>query len=172
MTENISFDTIAEFLAHAHALEQELAQHYKEMADCMAVHNNDEVASLFRQLSEYGETHAGTLIMQAESHDMPKVPPWKYQWLNIDGAESCMEETHYLMTAQQGLKLAIRMEEMSRRFYTLTVQGSVFQPVQELAEKMADLKQQHLTLLNDWFISKAGSHEAPLEDLDPPNMPE
>ncbi len=174
MTEDISFDfaTVAEFLAHANALEQELAQRYQEMADCMEVHNNSEVASLFRQLSEYGEIHAGKLIMQAESLDMPKVPPWKYQWLNMNGLENSMEATHYLMTTHQGLKLAIRMEEMSHRFYTRTMQGSTFQPVQERAEKMVDLKQQHLALLNDWLIAEAESQEKPPEDLDPPNMPE
>ena len=174
MTEEItiSFDSVAEFLAHAHALEQELAQHYQEMSDCMEVHNNSEVASLFQRLSEYAESHVGKLIMQFESHAMPKVPPWKYQWLDMEGAENCMEVTHYLMTTQHGLKLAIRMEEMSQRFYILARKGSASLEVQALAEKLAELKQQHLTLLNDWLIAEAESNESQPEDLDPPNMPE
>jgi rubrerythrin len=169
---SIGFDSIAEFLVHAHALEQELAQRYEEMADSLEVHNNPEVASLFRQLAKYNETHAGKLILQAEACDMPKVPPWEYQWLCIDVPEDCMEATNYLMTTQQALQLALRMEEGSRSFYHLAIQGSPFQPVKKLAQKIMILKEQHLVLLNGWLGSEAESHALPPEDLDPPNMPE
>ncbi|MEN8167055.1 MAG: ferritin family protein [Pseudomonadota bacterium] len=169
---SIGFDTVAEFLAHAHALEQELAQRYGEMADSLEVHNNPEVAGLFRQLAKYSETHAGKLIPQAEAFDMPKVPPWEYQWLCIDEPEDCREATNYLMTTRQALQLALRMEEGSRSFYALTIQGSPCQPVKELAEKMVALKERHLVLLNGWLGSEAERHELPPEDLDPPNMPE
>ena len=174
MTENasISFDSEREFLAHAHALEQELAQHYEVMANCMEVHNNAAVSSLFLQLSRYGETLAGKLILNANVSEMPKVPPWKYQWLDIVGTEDCMDAASYLMTTYQALGLALRMEQGSSRFYELTILGSPTKSVKELAVKMLDVKQEHLALLHDWLSRVTEEHDLPPVDLDPPNMPE
>ena len=52
--------TVALFLAHAIALEVEAAERYEELADVMEVHNNPEVAALFRQMSEFSRRHAAS----------------------------------------------------------------------------------------------------------------
>ena len=50
--------SLAEFLAHALELEVESAERYRELADSMEVHNNPDVAELFRKLAGYGDGHA------------------------------------------------------------------------------------------------------------------
>ena len=174
MTENpaLGFDSVSEFLAHAHALEQELAQRYEEMADSVEVHNNFEVATLFRQLTKYGETHAGKLIRHAQGVDLPKIPPWEYQWLCIEGLENCMEDIHYLMSTYQALELALRIEQASCRFYVKAMQDSPNFSVKKLASSMITIKDEHLTLLQNWLTREAQIHKLTSEDLDPPNMPE
>lgn len=170
--ESISFDSVEEFTAHAHALEQEIAQRYEETAHCMETHNNVAVAELLHKLSQYGEIHTEKLIQNDEAIDLPQVPPWEYQWLSIAGTEHCMEETHYLMTTRQALEMAIGIEQGSRRFYELTVQGTSAALVKQLAAEMVEIKQAHLKLLNDWLSREPERDVLSFDDLDPPNMPE
>ena len=42
--------TMSELMAYAYALEVEASERYSEFAEAMAVHNNHEVAELFRKL--------------------------------------------------------------------------------------------------------------------------
>ena len=49
--------SIEELLSHAHRMEAEASERYAELADQMEVHNNDEVAALFRKLSEIEGKH-------------------------------------------------------------------------------------------------------------------
>ena len=83
-----------------------------------------------------------------------------------------MDAASYLMTIHQALELAVHMEQASSRFYELTVLGSPPKSVKELAVKMLDGKQEHMALLHDWLSRATEEHDAPPDDLDPPNMPE
>lgn len=170
--EKIGFATLNDFLAHAHALEQELAQRYTDMADCMEMHNNSAVSKLFRQLEAYSKPHVGKLTEHGEGLELPKVPPWEYKWLCMKGPENCMEHVHYLMATSQALEVAIRIEQGGRCFYELVVQGSSGAQVKSLASIMLAMKDQHLALLNSWLAQAKETDQMVLEDLDPPNMPE
>jgi len=46
-TEHQPIASVPEFLAHALELEAESHERYRELAECMEVHNNPEVAELF-----------------------------------------------------------------------------------------------------------------------------
>ena len=168
----IRFDSPAEFLSHAQALEQELAQRFEEMSSCLETHNNLPASRLFGRLSRYAENHVAQLSRQAGEMEMPKVAPWEYQWLDITVTEHCMEDAHYLMTGQQALELALRMERASRRFYLLTLEGPSVKTVKVLADSILAMKEAHLRLLNRWLEQLTEEQDFPLEDLDPPNIPE
>jgi hypothetical protein len=168
----IRFSSEAEFLVHAQALEQELAERYAEIADSMEVHNNTAVAQLFRELADYGETRAGKLIRYSQGMDLPQVPPWEYQWLSIDGAENGMQRLHYLMTSCQALKLALRIEQGACTFYLRTAEDAPDTRVKSLAVEMLASKQKHLGLLREWLRREEETHVMAPEDLDPPHMPE
>ena len=169
---SINFSSQAEFLAHAQALEQELANNYAQMADSFDVHNNPAVARLFHQLADHEETNAGKLIRLAQGMELPKIPPWQYLWLAQDGPENCMQETNYLMTPSQALQLAIRIENCAITFYTQTTQGTSDPNVIDLARDMLSCKLKHLTLLQDWLRKASENHPEAKMDLDPPHMPE
>jgi rubrerythrin len=170
----IRFSSREEFLAHAHALEQELAERYGEMADSMQVHNNPAVAQLFRELADRGEEHAAELIGRAQGMDLPQIPPWEYQWLGLDmpGPEDCMQQLHYQMTSSQALQLALRIEQCAGTFYQRSLQDSTDAEIKGLAREMLGSKQKHLRLLLDWQSREAAVQVEAQEDLDPPHMPE
>ena len=47
-----AIQTTEELMAHAYAIEAEAEERYRELAIQMEVHNNTEVAALFRKLAE------------------------------------------------------------------------------------------------------------------------
>ena len=161
--QSIHFISLEEFLVHAHALEQELTERYQEMADSLEVHNNLAVAELFHKLADYGATHAGALIQQANSQNLPQAAPWEYQWLTQNGLEACMQDTHYQMTSSEALRLALRIEHCALTFYTQTTDDS---------SALGINKQQHLKLLQEWLDEESEPQPGPAEDLDPPHIPE
>jgi len=172
--DSLSFSSLAEFIVHAQALEQELAERYAEMADCMEIHNNPVVSRLFRELADYGESRAGRLQRQIAGREPPRVPPWEYQWLGIEtpGPEECMQQLHYLMSPYHALQLALRVEQGVCTFYLRTVEDIPDAQVQILAGKLlADVRHQ-LSLLQTCMNRQQTNHDRRPEDLDPPHMPE
>ena len=51
-----------DFMVHAYAMETEAAERYAEFADAMEMHNNREVAELFRKLSRIEQRHADQIL--------------------------------------------------------------------------------------------------------------
>jgi hypothetical protein len=172
--DGFNFSSVVEFVAHAQALEQELAERYAEMADCMEVHNNLVVARLFRELAEYGESRAGLLRNEMQGRVVPLVPPWEYRWLDIEtpGSADCMQRLHYLMTPYHALELALQIERGAYLFYLHTVEAHSDRQVRELAAKSLTDIRHHLNLLQEWMHQEETSLERVQDDLDPPHMPE
>jgi rubrerythrin len=165
-------DSVAEFLAHALELETESAERYRELADAMAVHNNPEVAALFRQLAAEGEAHAAQVRRWGAEYELPKIAPWSFKWTSPEGPESvAMADTHYLMNRQQALQLALHNESRGWDFYCQVAERSSSEEVQRLAEEMAAEEDAHVALLKD-MLAQASESATQGEDLDPPNTPE
>ena len=59
--------SVAELLAHAYHMELEAQERYRYLAEQMEVHNNSELASLFRKLSEVEGIHAKDILQQMQS---------------------------------------------------------------------------------------------------------
>ncbi|MEN8175674.1 MAG: ferritin family protein [Pseudomonadota bacterium] len=164
---------VAEFLAHALELEVESAERYRELSDSMDVHNNPEVAELFRKLARYGDAHAEEVMALAREFVLPKISPWDFKWNCPDSPElPCMDDAHYLMTKCQALELALHNEERGRDFYVEVVGNSPDAEVRRIAGEMADEEETHVAMLREWMAREACEIQTVPEDLDPPNMPE
>jgi rubrerythrin len=166
--------TIGELLAHALELEHESAARYRELAQSMAVHHNEEMATLFDRLATMSETHAKETADRASGIRVPEIPPWEFKWNSPDTPESdCLgADVSYLMTATQALTLALHNETRGRDFYAHVAFTSHDSEVRRLAGEMAAEETEHVNLLRDWLAKQSATEAAPLEDLDPPNMPE
>jgi rubrerythrin len=169
-----SITSVEEFLAHALALETESAERYRELADSMEVHNNEAVARLFVQLSEYGEEHVREVCDRARGLELPEISPWDYKWTCPEGPEStCVDEVHYLMTTCDALKIALHNEIRGRDFYAQVAAESPDRAVRAIAAEMIEEEDEHVDLLNAWIArTPADECTIPQEDLDPPNTPE
>jgi len=54
--------SIDELMAYAYALELEASERYADFADAMEIHNNREVAELFRKLARIESRHADQVL--------------------------------------------------------------------------------------------------------------
>ena len=168
-----SIESLAEFLAHAIELEVESAESYRELADNMQVHNNPEVADLFRRLACYGAAHAAEVQELAAGLELPYISPWNFKWSCPEAPEApCMEDAHYLMNKCQALELALHNEIRGRDFYAQVAASSSDPAVQKAATEMAAEEDTHVAMLREWVTREACGAEQPPPDLDPPNMPE
>jgi rubrerythrin len=168
-----SIESLAEFLAHALELEVESAERYRELADNMQVHNNLEVAELFRKLARYGDAHAAEVQERAAGLQLPYISPWDFKWSCPEAPEApCMENAHYLMNKCQALELALHNEIRGRDFYVQVAAASSDPEVREAATEMAAEEEGHVAMLREWVTREACVAEQRPADLDPPNMPE
>ena len=168
-------DSVAEFLAHAQAMEDESAERYEMLADSMEVHHNNEVAALFRKLMGYSERHADEVRARAAGIELPNIPPWEFNWNCPDfpeGGDCFSDAINYLMTPHEALKVAMHNEARGRDFYVWVARESPDTEVRALAQEMADEEQEHVELLQAWIETADMPAEPRPDDFDPPNMPE
>jgi rubrerythrin len=171
-----SIASVGEFLAHALELEYESAERYRELAGNMTVHNNPEIAELFEYLARMSDLHAQEVEEHAKGIELPQIPPWDYKWAAGGSPEANAaeqdEEISYLMTPIQAMHLALHNEIRGRDFYARVAAGSPDPEVRRLAAEMADEETEHADLLEQQLSRMDPSRAQPVEDLDPPNMPE
>ena len=114
--------TLEEFMAQALTMEREAAQRYEEIADAMEVHNNREVAQLFRTMAGYEAKHAEAIMAEMNWVDAPGVPPGA--WPAMESPEMIPSDAvHYLMHPWHALELALAAEQ--RDWKTLVHPASV-----------------------------------------------
>ena len=166
--------TVGEFLVHALELEHESAERYLQLAQSMAIHNNEEVAELFEHLATMSQEHALDVESRAQGLILPEIAPWDFKWNCPSAPESdCLEfDANYLMTAVQALDLALHNEIRGRDFYAHVAMSSPHPAVRRIAGEMSDEESEHVDLLKDWLAKETHCREPALLDMDPPNMPE
>ncbi len=166
-------ESVAEFLVHALELEEESVAHYEELADSMEVHNNPEVAELFRTLARYSRQHADEVRRRTSGMELPKIAPWDFKWTCPATPESsCMEDASYQMNACEALEIALFNEIRGRDFYAHVASTVPDETIRQMATEMVAEEGEHVLMLRDWLAKAQLVCEVAEEDLDPPNIPE
>lgn len=167
----VIIESVEEFLVHAMELEDASSEQYEELADAMQVHNNLEVAELFNKLANYSRLHAEEVRQRAANLELPQITPWDFKWKCPSAPESfCREDAHYLMTTSQALEISLFNEIRGRDFYQSVVDNTPSESVRKLAREMVEEESWHVEMLREW---QANLQETlPLDDFDPPNIPE
>lgn len=144
---------IAHFLAHAVALETEAGDRYDELADAMAVHNNAEVADLFRQLGDFSRRHAAEVRQYASAHQpLPRLKTWQYRWDGPEAPETGDSSApHYLMGAYQALSFALANERRGWEYYNHVALDARDADVRTLAGEFAREEAVHVATLERWL---------------------
>ena len=163
--------TVPEFYAFLYAMEVDAGERYAELASLMEVHNNREVAALFRKLGDAEKKHADKLA--AELGLSAGGPPVVLE--GLEGFElpetTPFEELHYLLSPHRALELAQSNEERAQRCFVRLAKQSGDPDVRRLARAMAAEERHHVELIKAWRASFPDPGPPPV-DPDPPHMPE
>lgn len=158
-----------EFMTQAYAMELDAAERYADFADQMEVHNNLEVAGLFRKLAGIEELHARQILQEMHWPRMPD-PAFPGVWPSGEPPETApVTELHYLMQPYQALEIARRNEERARQFFTRIARSTKTPAeVRVLAREMAAEETEHKRLIEEWMqrVPKPGPDWN--RDPDPP----
>ena len=166
--------TIEELIVHAQAMEAEAAERYEELADGMEVHNNLEVAALFRRMAEIEGKHSDQVGDLGAGLDLPELKPWEYRWGTLESPETpSVESAHYMMQPYHAIQVAIRYERRAINFFeAIIAQAKPGSELLTMATQMADDEREHVRLLNEWLTRYPKPEQDWDEDMDPPNLQE
>ena len=108
--------TLSEFMAQAWLMEIEAAQRYNEFADAMEMHNNPDVAEMFRTMAGYETKHADAIMAEMGWTEAPPLTPRSGDWPGVEGPETAPgDAVHYLMQPWHALTLALASERRAEK---------------------------------------------------------
>jgi rubrerythrin len=144
--------TLTEFMAQALAMEREAAQRYSDFADAMEIHNNREVAALFRKMAGIERKHAARIMAEMGWKDMPALPSGKPSWEGFEAPETTPgDEVHYLMQPYHALQLALLNEQRAERFFARLARAATVEPVRAAARELQAEEREHVKLVRAWM---------------------
>ena len=158
----------SEFMAHAYAMEAEAAERYAEFADSMEMHNNREVAELFRKLSRIEQLHADQILEQMGWKQSP-VSSANVCWEGTEGPETAdPTELHYLMQPYHALQIALINEKRARDFFARLAKVTTNAGVRKGAREMEEEEAEHVHLIEEWLKRTPKPDPNWETDQDPP----
>jgi rubrerythrin len=167
------------FLAHSIALEREAADRIYELAETMEVHNNPELHKLFTDLATYSEKHAANIDSLCAGNPLPDFKAWEYSWPGEESPEIFhYANVHYLMTVEEALQTALKVEQSAEVFYRDISDNSTNPEIKEMAVQFAAEEREHAQAIIDQLsvFQTADQKDSPNSldqtDFDPPHMPE
>jgi len=153
-------------------MENDARDRYTEFADQMEVHNNLEVAELFRKLARIEGLHADK-IMQEMGWKKPPPPSLAWAWDDMESPESApVTELHYLMQPYHALQLALRCEQRAEKFLSRIARSKAPADVRRVAAEMAEEEREHVRLIRQWMKKTPKPEPGWDRDLDPPTYSE
>jgi len=168
------YEDEAVFLAHSVALEQEAAERLYELAEAMAVHNSRPLHDLLIELAGYSEQHAAEVANLAAGKALPTLQAWEYSWPEEESPEVFhYGSVHYLMTAEQVLQLALKVEQSAQNFYEGVAARSSDPGLRATAKNFAHEEQEHVEAVRARLQQlRSSAVRLDVTDFDPPHMPE
>lgn len=162
--------SLTEFMAQAYAMEVEAVERYAEFADAMEVHNNLEVAKLFRTMAGYERKHALQILEQMGWTQPPAPPPGGFDWgRDFEGPETVpVEQVHYLMQPWHALTLALQAEQRAEAFFGALADATTDDAVRAAAREMQAEEAEHVELVKAWMAKVPQPSGDWQDDPDPP----
>ena len=162
--------TLNEFMALALAMETEAAERYAEFADAMEMHNNLEVAALFRKMADIEGKHAAQIMAEMGWTEAPALPPGKPTWEGFEAPETTPgDEVHYLMQPWHALQLALQNEERAERFFGRLARAATVATVKKAARELEAEEREHVELVKAWLLKVPKPDSDWAVDPDPPS---
>lgn len=161
--------TLDEFMALAWQMEVEASERYVELADVMEVHNNLDVAALFRRLAMIEDIHARKISADMQWKSAPPTPPPAAPWAGPEAPETTpIDEVHYLMQPYQALELALAAERRAVEFFDHLAAIATVPAVRDAAREMCADEREHVELVEAWLRKVPKPDVGWADDPDPP----
>jgi rubrerythrin len=166
--------TLEEFMAQALVMEREAVERYTEFADALEMHNNGEVAKLFRTMAGYEAKHAEQIMKQMGWTTDPTPPTQLMRWpgLNAGPETVSIDEVHYLMQPWHALQLALAAEKRAEAFFAVLAKMAVSEPIRRAAMELQAEEAEHVALVQAWIAKTPLPDENWASDPDPPRLNE
>ena len=162
----------AEFMARAYTMELEATERYAQFAESLEMHNNREVAQMFRKLADIEALHAKRILEEMQWPSMPALPP-AYAWEGDEAPETApFDSLHYLMQPWHALEIALRCEQEAQKYYESIAASKAPAQVRGAAREMAAEEAEHVRLIREWMQRVPQPPAGWDEDPDPPRMNE
>lgn len=140
------------FLAHACALEEDAANRFTDLTESMKTYGNNDVAAFFGKMAEFSRLHLAEARKRAGFRDIPALTPEEFQWPDDESPEAAsMEGSHYLMTVEYALELALDSEKRGHAFYADVAATTTDPEVRMMAEEFASEEAEHVAELERWI---------------------
>ncbi|MCW5634096.1 MAG: ferritin family protein [Rubrivivax sp.] len=144
--------SLDELMAQALAMEREAVARYTELADMMEVHNNTEVAALFRKMAEVEGHHVAQILADMGWAEDTPAPRAAGAWATPEGPETVpLDEMHYLMHPWHALRLALAAEQRAADFFDALARTTTLDTIRRAAEEMRAEELAHVALVRDWL---------------------
>ena len=157
-------------MARAYTMELEAVERYAQFAEQLDSHNNKEVASLFRKLSQIESLHAKRILDEMGWPTTPALPP-AYAWEGPEGPETApFDALHYLMQPYHALQIALQCEMQAQQYYESIATGRAPRRVRDAAAEMATEEREHVRLIRAWLAKVPKPADGWDRDPDPPRM--
>lgn len=161
--------SLEEFMAQALAMEREAVARYSEFADAMEMHNNREVAAMFRTMAGYEAKHAAQILAQMGWASDPAPPPGGFGWPDLEAPETPpIDEVHYLMRPWHALQLALAAERRAEAFFAELARLAPNDAVRQAALELQAEEREHVELVQAWLKKVPEPDSGWDEDPDPP----
>ncbi|CAO3413722.1 ferritin-like domain-containing protein [Azospirillum doebereinerae] len=146
-----SIHDAALFLAHACVLEEDAANRFSDLSEAMKTYGNQEVAAFFGQMAKFSRLHLADARARSGFRTLPDLKPEEFQWPDGESPESAsMEGSHYLMTVEYALELALDSEKRGQAFYAEVAKTTTDSEVRMMAEEFAAEEAEHVAQLEVW----------------------
>jgi rubrerythrin len=141
--------TLEELFAIAHAMEQEAATRYSDIAERMRHEGNSALADVFDGLSAEERGHLESVVHWSEKQSGKAPDPGFIRWRlpeTFDDEGASITDPR-LMSAYRALATAVRNEERAFAFWSYVAAHAVSPDVRRAAETMAGEELGHVAIL-------------------------
>jgi len=161
--------TLPEFMAQALMMEREAVDRYTQFADALEMHNNNEVAALFRTMAGYEAKHAERIMAEMGWKEAPVVPRSALFGPGMEDPETApFDEVHYLMQPWHALQLALAAEKRAQAFFAVLARMATNEAVRLAALELQAEEAEHVALVQDWIAKVPPPDPDWALDPDPP----
>jgi rubrerythrin len=161
--------SLADFMAQALAMEREAVERYTEFADAMEMHNNREVAAMFRTMANYEGKHAEQIMAEMGWTEDPEPPAGGFGWPDLEAPETVpIDEVHYLMQPWHALQLALAAEQRAEVFFGRLAEAATSESVRRAALELQAEEHEHVELVRAWMAKVPTPDGDWATDPDPP----